>query len=183
MKGGTILDKKYAIMLVGLPGTGKTTISNRISSMLSFFCCSTDTVHSKLFDDAVIKEDRDYSTFELNVIYNTIMYIAEIQAKNNMNILVDGVFRSKQMRFRMSEKLIGLGYLLFKYYIVCDEQIVIKRLQDRKSKGTSSPAGIDGYWIIKNKFEIPTKDENFSIINNSGKVEDIMKLIYNEIQN
>lgn len=37
MKGGTILDKKYAIMLVGLPGTGKTTISNRISSMLSFF--------------------------------------------------------------------------------------------------------------------------------------------------
>lgn len=180
--GDVNLDAKHAIIIMGLPGTGKTTISKKITSLLNSFYCSVDFIRSKIFDNDIIKEDRDYSLLELKIIYNALSYIVEIIAKNNNNIVIDGVFRDRETRKKICDKLTFYGYSLHKFYIVCDDKDAIKRVEHRKNLGTFSPAGIDGFKKIKNEFVEPNEDECFLKIYNSGELNDIIKFIYEQIE-
>lgn len=161
------MENNLAVLIIGLPGTGKTTISNIIANELSFFLCSTDIVRSKLFGEYEIHKDRDYTPDELRLIYNATIYVAEIQSQNHNNIIIDGVFRSKNTREQISYMLNKNDYNILKYYISCKDEIAVKRVFDRKKKGTISPAGINGYWHIKSVYEVPTEDEGFFQIDNS----------------
>lgn len=161
------MSSPYAIIIIGLPGCGKTTLAQSLIDNRDCFYCSSDIVHSKIFDEFEIKKDRDYSSFELDVIYNIILYITEIQIQNNVNIVLDGVFRDKKMRKDICNIIKNKGYKLYKFYVTCSDEIALSRVAKRKRKGTLSPAGIEGYWEIKEKFDVPLADEDFVEIDNS----------------
>ena len=55
------MNTKYAILIVGLPGTGKTSISKGLLNLVGGAYCSVDLIHSKLFKSQKIEEDRDFS--------------------------------------------------------------------------------------------------------------------------
>lgn len=167
MKGVKCLSGPYAIIIIGLPGCGKTTLAQLLIENKECFYCSSDVIRSKIFDEFEIKKDRDYSKFELDVIYNIMLYITEIQLQNNVNILLDGVFRDKKMRENICNIIRNKGYKLYKFYVTCSDEVALSRVESRKKKGTLSPAGIEGYWGIKEKFDIPLADEKFVEIDNS----------------
>ena len=158
---------KFAILFTGLPGTGKTTVAKKLSQLLPCYYCSTDVIRSFVFNEQLIREDRDYTVQELDIIYNVALYIAKLQAENNKNLLIEGVYRNKIMRDRMVKALSDYGYTVFKYHITCDDRVAIQRVEDRKNRETLSPAGKKGYSEIKAKFEYPDEQEGFSMIDNS----------------
>ena len=178
MKEVKKLSSPYAIIIIGLPGCGKTTIAQSFIETKDCFYCSSDIVRSKIFDELEIKKDRDYSNFELDVIYNIMLYITEIQIQNNVNIVLDGVFRDKKVREYISGIIENKGYKLYKFFVTCSDEIALSRVANRKARGTLSPAGIEGYWEIKEKFDIPSEDEGFVEIDNSEDTqEDISRIL------
>lgn len=174
---------KFALIIVGLPGTGKTTISKKLSQLLPCYYCSSDLIRASIYNEQFIKTDRDYTIQELDVIYNKILDTAKLQAISGKNILVEGVFRNKITRDRLTEIFLNYGYTVFKYFIKCNDYIAIQRVENRKNNTTFSPAGKNGYWKIKEKFEFPLEAENFCTLENSKSSEDIAIIIYNEIKN
>jgi|GEM_PF-2987849 len=171
------MKNKQAIIIIGMPGSGKTSISKMLIDRLPFFYCSSDLIRSKLFEEERITEDRDYTPQELSIIYNAIYYISEIQSDNAHDLLIEGVYRSRELRNHLCYMLIEKGYTLNKFYITCNDSIAISRTTKRKKEGTSSPAGANGYLEIKSKFESPLDDEGFCTIDNSRNITDTVALV------
>ena len=175
----TRLDKNYAIFIIGLPGTGKSTLAKMLSDKLMCFYCASDVIHSELFGEAEIYRDRDYSSNELAIIYRGINYVVKIQCQNRKNMIIEGVFRSSKMRNEVLATLAQANYHVIRLYLLCQDDIAVKRVSDRKLKGTASPAGTDGYWRIKATFVPPDEKDGYDIIDGSSnfeyKVKEIVK--------
>lgn len=141
------------ILIIGLPGVGKTTFAKLLQRNLNFEMLSTEEVRSLLFQEGNIEEDRDFTKKELKSIYNYIHQSAKDTLGRGRSIIVEGVYRSSEDRnklIKLSQDN-NLGFLGF--YVYCSEATALKRIIKRKISGTKSPAGVLGYKKIKKEFE------------------------------
>jgi predicted kinase len=166
---------KYLIMLIGLPGSGKTTLAQKIVERYGCDFFSSEMVGAQIDRYQSVKEDRDFSEAKQEEIYEKLA-VDVFSSLQTHNAVVEGVFRSENQRGmidavyrRMKEIREDLTYL--KFWITCDTQVAIERINRRKQQGTISPAGVNTFWTVNEEYEIPTEDEGFVIVDNSASIE------------
>lgn len=172
---------KYLIILIGLPGSGKSTLAKKIIEMYACDFFSSEIIGAQIDCYQSVEEDRDFTSAKQEEIYEKLAHDVFLSLQTN-NVVVEGVFRSNGQREKIDaiysrmKRIYGdLSYI--KFWITCDAQIAIERVDMRKKQGTVSPAGVNAFFKIREQFETPSKDERFIVVDNSVSLEDAFNKI------
>lgn len=145
--------KPLIVLLIGLPGSGKTTVAKEVAESLQAIVLTTEVIHAQMLSENSIVEDRDFTPSELDLIYKVITILTHYLILAGKNVVVDGVFRSKQQRETIRNIASDLGVGLLPIHVTCSEAAILTRLTERKNSGTMSPSGQVGYRKVKREFE------------------------------
>lgn len=155
------------VIVSGLPGTGKSTVSFELAKELKAFVLSIDEIRKGVLMDP------GYTESKKKRIYEEMFNMAQGLLERNENIILDATFFRKELRDKASEIGKMWNKCVFFIEIVCPEEIVKRRINKRyESQRDYSDAYYRVYKIIQNKFE-SSKEEHFVI--NTEKDEEWRK--------
>lgn len=163
------------ICISGLAGSGKTTVAHLIEENLSKKNVLVKRLNSDMIADRIfiqkyfnwIDRNIDYSTEELQTIYNTLFFVIEelFSVNKNLVVITDGMYRktSQRLMLELIAQKLGIEFVLIKTEI--DEKIAKERLLKRNSDG-----GLGG-WVDPNEYEEPAR--NYMTISNNNTTDQL----------
>ena len=144
------------ILVCGLPGTGKSTVSKAIAEKTGAVLFNTDVVRKELFPRPA------YTQEEKDLVYRMLFEMAEKFLKQSKNVVLDGTFYKKELRSRV--KAIAQrnksGFAIIE--VVCSEKTAKCRLDDRAKSESLSDADFCVYRKIREQFE-PIREKHFVV--------------------
>jgi len=150
------------IIVCGLPGTGKTTLSKRIADETKSFLLNTDVIRKK------ITEDPKYTEREKSLIYELLFEMAEKFLLTGKNVILDGTFYREELRERAKEIARNTRNKYKIIEIICDEKLIKKAMVERKKdRKCVSDADFDTYNKIKKQFE-PIREKHLVLDTSKG---------------
>jgi predicted kinase len=163
------------ILICGLPATGKSTVAKRLSKALGTEVLRTDIVRRELI------KDPSYTQGEKDFIYKAVFLIADYLIKNDVNVIIDGTFYKESLRKRARDIARKRGKRFFLIESRCPEDIVLKRLENRKRNLRSpSDADVDVYYNIKKLFE--EIEEDHIVIETGWNINESVKGVIEKIK-
>jgi predicted kinase len=163
------------ILICGLPATGKSTVARKLSKALDGEVLRTDIVRRRL-----IKKPT-YSEEEKDLIYQTVFLIADFLIKHDVNVVIDGTFYKDSLRKKALEIAKKRGKRFFLIQTSCPEDIVLRRLENRKRNLKSpSDADIRVYYKIKDRFEQINEDN--ILVETGWNIKDSVKEVLKKIK-
>ena len=132
------------IIVCGLPGSGKSSLSRKLKQKLPAVYLNTDIIRKH------ITSKPQYTEEEKRMVYSEMANRAEKNVNMGRNVVVDATFYSKKYRNMM--KNITKDH----YIVLCalPEKLIRERLKRREQrKNGVSDAGYDVYLALKEKFE------------------------------
>lgn len=117
----------FAVWLTGLPGSGKSTIAEKLQELLqnskiSSFILSTD--HMRKY----VTPNPQYTDEERQLVYNAFAYTSKLLVKHGTNIIMDGTGNKRKYR-SLAREIIPNFLLVF---LKCPLKIAIKRETERE---------------------------------------------------
>lgn len=160
------------IIICGLPGTGKTFLSNKLSQYVNATVLSTDKLRKELFGKPT------YAPWERALIYDVLFLLAKYLHSSGINCILDGTFNMEKSRSEVKELLNLTNDQVHIIECICPEDMIITRLLLRKDD--YSDANVSIYLKMKKIYE-PVRQKHISI--NTIKpidknIEKILKYIY-----
>ena len=160
------------IIICGLPGTGKTFLSNKLSQYVNATVLSTDKLRKELFGKP------SYAPWERALIYDVLFLLAKYLHSSGINCILDGTFNMEKSRSEVKELLNLTNDQIHIIECICPEDMIITRLLLRKND--YSDANVSIYLKMKKIYE-PVRQKHISI--NTIKpidknIEKILKYIY-----
>jgi predicted kinase len=159
------MDKPAVVFVIGLPGSGKTTLSEKFAKCFGFPLVTTEVVRVHLLSVDRVDEDCDFSPDELAQTYNIMYLMTDSLLAGGSGVILDGVFRTKEQRQRIFDIAEKHGAPVLGFEVTCKESVLLERIRARKAAGTVSPAGEGAYTKIAGEYE-PT-DGRFIRVDNS----------------
>ena len=163
------MNNTVTILIIGLPGVGKSYLSNKITkNNPRFVRLNTDIIRKKL---GLLEKDVSFETTKL--VYRKMVEIGYNLMEEDKNIIFDATFFKKELRNIVYQKFKNANSHLVLINISCDEKNCINRIMNRDYSFTGV-SNIDVYKKIKNEFENVSKQEysNFSEIFRIKNTED-----------
>jgi predicted kinase len=155
------------IVICGLPGTGKTFLSNKLSSYVNATVLSTDKIRKELF------EKPSYTQWERTLIYDVLFLLAKYLHSSGISCILDGTFNMEKSRSEVKEIL---NLRDDQFHIIeckCPEDIILTRLLLRKDD--YSDANVSIYLKMKKIYE-PVR-QNHLTINTAKPIDKIIERI------
>ncbi|MEE9323010.1 MAG: nucleoside monophosphate kinase [Candidatus Aenigmarchaeota archaeon] len=144
------------ILVCGLPGTGKTTVAEKIADKTKSFVFNTDIIRKELFGKP------KYTKKEKSLVYDLLFEMAEKFLKSAKNVVLDGTFYKKELRKRVKEMAKKTDSEFHVVEVRCDEEILKERMGKRTKQKTPSDADFEIYMKIKKEFE-PVREKHFVV--------------------
>ena len=145
------------IAVTGLPGVGKTTVSEELARELKSEVLSTDKIRKGVL------EKPGYTTKKKKRVYEEMFRMAKDYLKKEKNVILDATFFKKEWRDKASHLGKELDERVFFVRVNCPEKVVQKRIEKRcKSDSGYSEANFRVHKIMQKKFE-PLEREHFVI--------------------
>jgi len=180
-------EKPILFITSGLPGTGKTTIANKVSVDYCAKKVSTDEVRKEMRGIGKYEQHHDpyntglYSPEKMKETYERVIEKGEEQLINRKNVVLDATFKTIELTKKARDIADKTGSSFLILNTVCPEEIVKKYLKKRVRKKSIS----DGRWEIyvkqKEEFEQIKKDEPSLVIDISNKSFDYQLRAFNNI--
>lgn len=160
------------MIICGLPGVGKTTVSKDLAPLINAVVLSTDRIRKELIPKPTYKKQ------EKKLVYNVLLIVAKYLHKAGIDCILDATFNTENSRKELRKKL-GLSQdQICIVECICPEDIVISRIKDRKND--YSDADISIYKKMKRTYE-PIKEEHIILDTNQQPSKTNAKEIVSQI--
>ena len=115
------------MIVCGLPGVGKTSISKELAKLTTWVVLSTDKIRKELTPNPT------YSKEERRFIYDVLVLMAKYLHSSGINCILDATFNSENSRKEIRKKLNLSSSQICIVECICPEDVVISRLKNRKN--------------------------------------------------
>jgi predicted kinase len=160
------------VLICGLPGTGKTFLSNKLSQYLNSTVLSTDKIRKELIQKPT------YTPWERALIYDVLFLLAKYLHSSGINCILDGTFNMEKSRREIKDLLNLTNDQFYIIECICPEDLIVTRLLLRKDDYSDATVSI--YLKMKKIYE-PVRQKHISI--NTSKsvyknIDRILRYIY-----
>ncbi len=159
------LSRPLVIMIIGLPGSGKSFFGRQFAEMFGAPIVSTDFVRSTISPESThnLNEDAVVSTLVNNEITELM--------KTKKTFIIDGSMNTRTARFAVERAALSKGYGKLTVWVQTDEPTSLARSTKRNQKRTgdllNASMTIESFERYKKQFSMPHRSENIVVI--SGK--------------
>ena len=162
------------IIICGLPGVGKSSLSAHLAPLIDAVVLSSDKVRKELIARPT------YSKAEVKLIYNLISLIAKYLHNAGLNCIIDATFNREKLRKQFKRKLELPDEQVRIVECISQENIIIQRLMARK-KGYSD-ADFSVYKRMKKNFQ-PIREAHITVDTSQLPLDTIARETANRISN
>src|SRR5579872_965017 len=142
------------IMMAGLPGSGKSTLSGALAQRCGGIVLDKDSIRAALFPPELIEYSREQDDFCQQVMLATAEYL--LSCSPRLRIFLDGrPFSRRYQRDQVAAAATRLRTPLAIIECVCSDSIALARLQRDDQTGAHPAANRNAtlYAQLKNEFE------------------------------
>jgi predicted kinase len=155
------------VIICGLPGVGKTTLSRELAPIINAIILSTDKIRKELIPRPT------YRWQERRLVYDVLVLLAKYLHNAGVNCILDATFNTENSRKELKRKLALTPDQFSLIECTCSEDEIISRLKNRKND--YSDAGIFIYRKMKKIYEPVSEDHIIVDTSNTSQV-DIQKI-------
>jgi predicted kinase len=146
------LERPLLVIVYGLSGTGKSTISTALGNSLGFAVLSTDILRKQLMGSATPTER--YRPESREEVYQALLAQASERLATGESLVVDGTFAQRRIRQQAIDIAHRNHAMVLFVHCECREQVALKRIARRMQDHTSpSDATTDVYLQQAASFE------------------------------
>jgi predicted kinase len=142
------------ILFCGLPGVGKTTLARSVASLIDAPLLSSDKIRKEMIYYPT------YSNSERRLVYVVLVLLAKYLSGAGLDCILDATFNRERSRIEVKEKLSQNDVRLFVIECMCPEDVIIRRLRERKHDYSDADYSI--YAKMKNIYE-PVQGEHLVV--------------------
>lgn len=139
-------------VICGLTATGKSTIAEKLSRLLSLPRLSSDGIRAALFEENKHREDFGqgvYSATATSLVYAKMLVLAAEELEAGRSVLLDATYRQSSRRSDVLELARNRQVSVIFVECRCDEEEVERRLRQREEEPGLSDARIEHWQKIK----------------------------------
>ena len=151
------------IIILGLPGSGKTYFADKLASKISGLRISSDTVRNHM------QQINKYDEVAKMEVYYEMLKLMEKAISNNQNVVLDGTFYKENIRNIFKEKAIMLNSSLSFIEIRANSSVIKGRLKKERKE---SEANFKVYLKIKGLFE-PLSEKHLILYSDKGTLDEM----------
>jgi predicted kinase len=155
------------VIICGLPGVGKTTLSRELAPIISAIILSTDKIRKELIPRPT------YRWQERRLVYDVLVLLAKYLHNAGVNCILDATFNTENSRKELKRKLALTADQFSLIECTCSEDEIISRLKNRKND--YSDAGIFIYRRMKKIYQ-PVSEEHIIVDTSSTSKVDIQNI-------
>ncbi|MDN5275807.1 MAG: hypothetical protein JWN33_456 [Candidatus Saccharibacteria bacterium] len=153
------LDRPHLMVMVGLPGAGKTTLAVQFAHTFKAPIISFDRIRAELFNEPTFSSD------EQEIIGRIASYMLEELVKTNQSILYDGPTLLRSERQALMKLALAAGYTPMIIWVQTDPAEARRRaLKQQVNKAALSPSQ---FIAATKRFTPPSANERPIVV--SGK--------------
>ena len=165
------------VLICGLPGTGKTFLSKKLSQYINSTVLSTDKIRKELIQKPT------YTPWERALIYDVLFLLAKYLHSSGISCILDATFNMEKSRSEVKDLLNLTNDQFYIIECICPEDLIITRLLLRKDDYSDATVSI--YLKMKKIYE-PVRQKHISI--NTSKsidmnIDRILRYIYGSASN
>jgi predicted kinase len=134
--GGSLL------MMVGLPGTGKSSVVNALCPMMPHVVVATDKIRSS------IRESPVYTASEMMLVYEVCYGIIERRLRSGQRVVFDGSNLLAARRDYLQKLARRCGAPVAICYVQAAQEVIQLRLRARALRGHSKMDKSDADWAV-----------------------------------
>jgi predicted kinase len=155
------------VIVCGLPGVGKTTLSRELAPIISAIILSTDKIRKELIPRPT------YRWQERRLVYDVLLILAKYLHNAGATCILDATFNTENSRKELKHKLALTPDQFSLIECTCPEDEIISRLKNRKND--YSDADISIYRKMKKIYE-PVREEHIIVDTSNTHQIDIQKV-------
>ncbi len=145
-------------VVCGLPGVGKTTVSESIADARDARLFRTDVVRKDLYDDP------EYTEAETDSVYEELLSRAASTLADGRPVVLDGTFQNERFRSDAVATARRLDASVQFVRVECSQSVVRERI--RRRDGDLSDADFEIHQVIREAYDPLTVDH--ATVDNSG---------------
>lgn len=126
----------WCIWITGLPGSGKSTVAQTLLEKLKERGIHAQIVSSDMLRKVVTPKAK-YTKEERDMVYDAIIFVAELLTRNGVNVVIDATGNRRKYRNHARKKISRF----MESYVRCPLEVCIKR-ESRRGKTFYAPKGI-----------------------------------------
>jgi hypothetical protein len=155
----TIFDPVRLLVVMGLPGVGKTYLARRLAWRLNSFHLRSDLVRKLLAGVPVEAHGRFgfqeglYSPQMSERVYQELFRRARTYLSQSRTCILDATFARRTYRVQIAEIAQKIGLEPIFIHSLCPEPVVLERLAQRQAEPDASDATPGVYYRLKERFE------------------------------
>ena len=165
--------KPHLIILVGIPGSGKSFFAENFAKSFKSPIINSETIRSQLSKKPTYSNDEDAIVKNL-----TLLFLGEA-LKTNRTVIYRGKTDTKANRSTITKMCRDMGYDTFLVWVQTDIESSKKRYL--KCIGDNSTKAIDRFDNLVKKFEPPRSNEKPIVISGKHDYESQLKIVLNNI--
>lgn len=116
------LQQGWCVWITGLPGSGKSVVSEALIKLLSDKGVNAQLLSSDALRK-ILTPRPTYSLEERDIVYATLVYIAELLTKNGVNVVIDATGNLRRYRDAARSKIAKF----MEVYLFCPLEVCMER--------------------------------------------------------
>ena len=168
--------KPLLIILMGLPGSGKSYLADYLHKKYSFTTLSGENVTHAIFGT------EKCSSGQYKEVYDALRLIAKQLLVQKFSIVIDGTNLKYEFRKQIYDEMGDLANVAL-FYLVADDEVSLQRVNSRgedysNSKNILSKCPPETFAVFQSKLEAPKENENYyQLKSDSNLFEEVDKII------
>jgi predicted kinase len=163
------LNKPHLIVMVGIPGAGKSSFAKSFAASFKAPLISHDHILQEIFDSPERTKKEEIITA------GVAEYMLDETLKTGQTIVYDGLSSTRSSRAEIVKKAKNAGYKTLLIWVQTDQATARKRLiTESKKRSVINPEQFETY---VNKFSAPQQNENVVVISGKHTYSSQLKIV------